>query len=104
MIRERLLVRGVERDRVTVRIEGDDAQAGGPFGGGRRRVQLDAHLAEHPHGDVPERLEQGTGPPASASRTALWNLRAPRRAASRSSPVAIMVPIPRRTASGCTYP
>jgi hypothetical protein len=55
---ERLLVRGVELGRVALRIEHVDAQPGRPGGWERRRVQLDAHLAEDAHHAVAERLEQ----------------------------------------------
>jgi hypothetical protein len=58
VIRERLLVRGVELARVLLRVERDDAQPVRPFGCGRRRLELDAQLAEHAYGAVAERLEQ----------------------------------------------
>ena len=60
-IGERLLVRGVELARVPLRVEGDDAQPVRPRGRGRRRLELDAHLAEDAHGAVAERLEQAAG-------------------------------------------
>jgi hypothetical protein len=52
VIRERLLVRGVDRERVTLRVERDDAQPGRPLGCGRRRLELDAQLAEDAHGAI----------------------------------------------------
>src|SRR5918994_8014115 len=61
VIRERLLVRGVELERVTLRVEGDGAQPVRPLGCGRRRLELDAQLAEDAHGAVAERLEQPAG-------------------------------------------
>jgi hypothetical protein len=59
-IRERLLVGGVELAGVALRVERDDAQPIRPVRRGRRPLELDAHLAEDPHGDVAERLEQLT--------------------------------------------
>jgi hypothetical protein len=44
VISERLLMRGVELERVTIRLERHHAQPVRPFGRGRRRVQLDARL------------------------------------------------------------
>ena len=61
MIRERLLVRGVEGARVALGVEGDDAQPVRPHRRGRRRLELDAHLAKDPHGAVAQRLEQPAG-------------------------------------------
>jgi hypothetical protein len=61
VIRERLLVRGVELERVTLRVELDDAQPARPVGCGRRRLELGAQLAEDAHGAVAERLEQPAG-------------------------------------------
>src|SRR5262249_14779626 len=57
-VRERLLVRVVELDGIVLGVERDDAQPVRPLGWGRRRVQLDPHLAEDAHGAVAERLEQ----------------------------------------------
>ena len=54
-------MRGVELERVTLRVEGDDAQPVRPLGCGRRRLELDAQLAEDAHGAVAERLEQPAG-------------------------------------------
>ena len=62
MICERLLVRGVELDRVTLRVERDDCAARPATLGARRwRLELDAHLAKDAHGTVAERLEQSAG-------------------------------------------
>ena len=44
-----------------LRVERDDAQPVRPLGCGRRRLELDAHLAEDAHGAVAERLEQPAG-------------------------------------------
>src|SRR5262245_28203648 len=60
-VRERLLLRGEELAHVTLGVELDDAQAARPRGRRRRRLELDAHLAEHAHGGVAERLEQRAG-------------------------------------------
>ena len=60
-VRERVLVRGVELERVTHRVERDNAQPVRPLGWGRRRVELDAQLAEDAHGAVAKRLEQPAG-------------------------------------------
>ena len=54
-------MRGVELERVTLRVERDDAQPVRPLGCGRRRLELDAQLAEDAHGAVAERLEQPAG-------------------------------------------
>ena len=54
-------MRGVELERVTLRVERDDAQPVRPLGCGRRRLELDAHLAKDAHGAVAERLEQPAG-------------------------------------------
>ena len=58
VIRERLLVGGVELERVALRVERDDAQPVRPLRGGRWRFELDAQLAEDAYGVVAERLEQ----------------------------------------------
>ena len=47
--------------RVLLRVERDDAQPVGPLGCGRRRLELDAHLAEDAHGAVAKRLEEPAG-------------------------------------------
>lgn len=54
MIRERLLGRGVERDRVPLDVKRDDAKPIRPVGRGRRRLQFDAHLAEYAHRPLAE--------------------------------------------------
>jgi hypothetical protein len=61
VIRERLLLCGVELERILLRVEGDDAQPVRPLGCGRGRLELDAHLAEDAHGSVAARLEQPAG-------------------------------------------
>ena len=61
MIRERLLLRSMELERVTLGVERDNSQPVGPLGRGRRRLQLDTHLAEDAHSAVAERLEQPAG-------------------------------------------
>ena len=58
MIRERLLVRGVELARVMIRVKPMYLQAVRPLGCGRRRLELDPQFAEHAHRAVAERLEQ----------------------------------------------
>ncbi len=58
VVRERLLVRGVELDRVTLRVERKDAQPVRPLGYGWPRLELDAQLAKDAHGAVAKRFEQ----------------------------------------------
>ena len=84
VIRECLLVCGVELERIALGLEGDNAQPSRPLGCGRRRVELDAHLAEDSHGPVAERLEQPVGGRVGFE-TLLWILCAPPRAACSSS-------------------
>ena len=61
MIGERLLLRRMELERVTLGVKRDDSQPVWPLGRGRRRLQLDAHLAKDAHRAVAERLEQPAG-------------------------------------------
>jgi hypothetical protein len=57
VIGERLLLRGVELARVVVRVERHDVQPVRPLGRARRRLELDAHLAEDAHAAVAQRFD-----------------------------------------------
>ena len=61
MVDERFLLRAVERERVALRVEGDDAHTLDQVGRGGGAVELDAHLAEDAYGAIADRLEQAAG-------------------------------------------
>jgi hypothetical protein len=54
-------MRCVELERVAFGVERDHAQPVRPRRCGRGSLELDAQLAEDPHGEVAERLEQPAG-------------------------------------------
>src|SRR3954451_8238580 len=58
VLREGLLVRGVEVGGIVRGVERDDPQALRPLGGRGRRVEHDPHLAEDAHRAIAARLEE----------------------------------------------